>query len=92
MRCCCSRRALAWYQLASSAWRAEVSALADGGWGCWQEIDYELEGRNAERFKNNFAKTPWVKVPRIYWSCTSTKVLPAHAGLITPLCGAPVAL
>lgn len=38
-----------------------------------QEIDYELEGRNADRFRGNFAKVPWVKVPRVYWGQTSMK-------------------
>ena len=39
-----------------------------------QEIDYELEGRNADRFRRNFAGTSWVKVPRVYWPQTSMKV------------------
>lgn len=41
----------------------------------YEEIDYVLEGRNADRFRNNFASTPWVKVPGIYWDLTSTRVL-----------------
>lgn len=41
----------------------------------YEEIDYVLEGRNADRFRNNFASTPWVKVPGIYWDLTSTHVL-----------------
>ena len=100
IHCCCSSRALDQHQHASRAWWAKASAAAETCWGCWQEIDYELEGRNAERFKNNFAKTPWIKVPRIYWSCTSTKVLPSqpptpqpHAAGRTPQpCGMHAAL
>lgn len=41
----------------------------------YEEIDYVLEGRNADRFRNNFRSTPWVKVPGIYWDLTSTRVL-----------------
>lgn len=41
----------------------------------YEEIDYVLEGRNADRFRNNFASTSWVKVPGIYWDLTSTRVL-----------------
>jgi hypothetical protein len=29
---------------------------------CVQEIDYEMEGQNADRFRKNFADTPWIKV------------------------------
>lgn len=41
----------------------------------YEEIDYVLEGRNADLFRNNFASTPWVKVPGIYWDLTSSRVL-----------------
>jgi predicted unusual protein kinase regulating ubiquinone biosynthesis (AarF/ABC1/UbiB family) len=41
----------------------------------YKEIDYENEGRNAERFASDFKDIPWVKVPRIYWDFTSTRVL-----------------
>lgn len=27
-----------------------------------QEIDYELEGQNADKFRVNFQNTPWIKV------------------------------
>ena len=27
-----------------------------------QEIDYKLEGQNADRFRRNFADSPWIKV------------------------------
>ena len=40
-----------------------------------QEIDYVLEGQNADRFRTNFASTPWVKVPAIVWPLTSERVL-----------------
>lgn len=41
----------------------------------FEEIDYENEGRNAERFAKNFATDPTVKVPLIYWKYSSVHVL-----------------
>jgi len=40
-----------------------------------QELDYRLEGRNAEAFHLNFAGHPHVAVPRVYWSYTRARVL-----------------
>jgi ubiquinone biosynthesis protein len=40
-----------------------------------QELDYRLEGRNAEAFHANFAGHPHVAVPRVYWSYTRARVL-----------------
>ncbi|MGB0560448.1 MAG: ABC1 kinase family protein, partial [Spirulinaceae cyanobacterium] len=39
------------------------------------EIDYIHEGKNAERFKTNFQDFPHIRVPKVYWRYTSTKVL-----------------
>ncbi|MEA5625712.1 AarF/ABC1/UbiB kinase family protein [Nostoc sp. UHCC 0251] len=41
----------------------------------FEEIDYINEGRNAEKFANNFRNDPQVKVPGIYWRYTNTHVL-----------------
>jgi len=41
----------------------------------FEEIDYINEGRNAEKFANNFRGDPTIKVPTIYWQYTSTHVL-----------------
>lgn len=41
----------------------------------YEEIDYVAEGRNADRFRANFADVEWVKVPGIYWDLTSPRVL-----------------
>jgi len=41
----------------------------------YKEIDYENEGKNAERFANNFKDVSWIKVPKIYWNTTSPRVL-----------------
>jgi ubiquinone biosynthesis protein len=40
-----------------------------------QELDYRLEGRNAEAFRKNFAGHPHVRIPRIYWSYSRPRVL-----------------
>ena len=41
----------------------------------FEEMDYVKEGRNADRFRYNFRTWRAVRVPKIYWSHTSTKVL-----------------
>lgn len=41
----------------------------------FEEIDYINEGRNAEKFANNFRDDATVKVPVIYWRYTSTRIL-----------------
>jgi ubiquinone biosynthesis protein len=40
-----------------------------------QELDYRLEGRNAEAFHHDFSGHPHVHIPRVYWSYTRTRVL-----------------
>jgi ubiquinone biosynthesis protein len=39
------------------------------------ELDYRAEARNCETFRRNFAAHPEVKIPRVYWSYTRTRVL-----------------
>ncbi|MDO5752064.1 AarF/ABC1/UbiB kinase family protein [Arthrobacter sp.] len=39
------------------------------------ELDYLQEGRNAERFEENFAADPGIHIPRIFWETTSSRVL-----------------
>jgi predicted unusual protein kinase regulating ubiquinone biosynthesis (AarF/ABC1/UbiB family) len=41
----------------------------------FEEIDYLNEGRNAEKFAENFRDDPTVKVPAIYWHYSSHRVL-----------------
>lgn len=41
----------------------------------FEEIDYQNEGRNAERFADNFRDDPTVKIPTIYWDYSSHRVL-----------------
>ncbi|MBA2493965.1 MAG: AarF/ABC1/UbiB kinase family protein [Acidobacteria bacterium] len=40
-----------------------------------EEMDYAAEGRNAERFQENFKSWTNVHVPHIYWNATTDKVL-----------------
>lgn len=40
-----------------------------------EEMDYAAEGRNAEKFNENFADWTNVHVPKIYWHATTQKVM-----------------
>lgn len=40
-----------------------------------EEMDYSAEGRNAERFRENFTNWSNIQVPAIYWNATTSKVL-----------------
>ncbi|HKT44232.1 MAG TPA: AarF/ABC1/UbiB kinase family protein [Gaiellaceae bacterium] len=40
-----------------------------------QELDYRLEGRNAQTFHRNFAGNSHVHVPKVYWTYTRARVL-----------------
>ncbi len=40
-----------------------------------EEMDYTAEGKNAERFRDNFKSWPEIHVPKIYWHATSPRVL-----------------
>jgi ubiquinone biosynthesis protein len=39
------------------------------------ELDYRLEARNAQAFHRDFAGSPHVRVPRVYWQYTRSRVL-----------------
>ncbi|GBG69347.1 hypothetical protein CBR_g4041 [Chara braunii] len=41
----------------------------------YQEINYRQEAENAERFRKNFSKLDYVKVPSIFWDYTTPKIL-----------------
>ncbi len=40
-----------------------------------EEMDYAAEGRNAERFRENFAGWDNIHVPHIHWNATTAKVM-----------------
>jgi ubiquinone biosynthesis protein len=39
------------------------------------EIDFLLEAKNQERIAQLFERTPWMRIPRVYWDHTTEKVL-----------------
>jgi predicted unusual protein kinase regulating ubiquinone biosynthesis (AarF/ABC1/UbiB family) len=41
----------------------------------YQEIDYRLEGQNADRFRTNFKDVEWIKVPEVLWEYSNSQVL-----------------
>ncbi len=54
----------------------DLSLIVDEfGIKLFEEIDYCNEGRNAEKFADNFRDDPTIKVPLIYWRYSSVRVL-----------------
>jgi ubiquinone biosynthesis protein len=41
----------------------------------YSELNYKTEGRNADRFRQNFKDEPSIYIPWIYWEYTSERVL-----------------
>lgn len=39
------------------------------------ELDFCREGRNADRFRANFANEPYLHIPRVYWEYTTSRLL-----------------
>ncbi|HDP70278.1 MAG TPA: AarF/ABC1/UbiB kinase family protein [Actinobacteria bacterium] len=40
-----------------------------------RELDYQVEARNADRFRHNFHDDPKIKIPLIFWEYTTTRAL-----------------
>ncbi len=40
-----------------------------------QELDYRIEARNAEQFRQGFVGSETVRVPKVFWSYTRTRVI-----------------
>jgi ubiquinone biosynthesis protein len=40
-----------------------------------EELDYKIEGRNAERMRTNLSDDPRFVVPQVYWSLTSRRAI-----------------
>lgn len=55
------------YNLVELAWEFSATLRA--------ELDYRREGRNAERFRKNFADYSKVHIPEIHWDYSSGRVL-----------------
>ncbi len=50
-----------------------------------RELDYEIEARNAEVFRRNFASDERVQIPCVYWRYTTQRVLTMERVVGTPL-------
>ena len=46
-----------------------------------RELDFRLEGHNAERFSENFREEPAVSVPQVFWELTSRRILTMERSL-----------
>lgn len=56
--------------------RANVPALLqEFSRSLLEEVDYLNEGKNAERFAENFRQRRDIRVPRVVWNCTTRRVL-----------------
>jgi ubiquinone biosynthesis protein len=40
-----------------------------------EELDYKIEGRNAERLRSNLIRDPRVVIPTVHWTLTSRRVI-----------------
>lgn len=67
-----NRASRRWAAAANYNLRGLVSEFAVS---LWRELDYVLEGRNAERFAANFAANSDVHIPRVFWPTSTSKVL-----------------
>jgi ubiquinone biosynthesis protein len=52
-----------------------VGLIDEFGWTLRSELDYQREGRNAEQFRTNFARSRDVVIPKIYWELTTSNVI-----------------
>ncbi|NEQ80142.1 MAG: AarF/ABC1/UbiB kinase family protein [Moorea sp. SIO2I5] len=70
------RRLAQWVQSNVKRVRSDLVAIMDEfGARIFEEMDYQHEGRNAERFAELYGKLPEIYVPRIYWEYTGRRVL-----------------
>mmetsp|Transcript_29730 Transcript_29730/g.65790 ORF Transcript_29730/g.65790 Transcript_29730/m.65790 type:complete len:842 (-) Transcript_29730:440-2965(-) len=72
---------------ALAVWLQKVDPKTDGAARDWvaiydecsrilyQEIDYTIEGKNADTFRANFEGVDWVRVPKVLWEYTHPEVL-----------------
>ncbi len=52
-----------------------VGIAEDFAFTLHNELDYRREGRNADRFRDNFAKESYLYLPRVYWEFSTQRVL-----------------
>ncbi len=55
--------------------REWVDIIDEIGKTLFEEIDFIEEGRNADRFRRNLKHEEKIYIPKIFWQCTSRKVL-----------------
>lgn len=51
----------------------------------YEELDFSLEARNVERFRENFPEIEGIDLPKIHWPCSTSKVLTMTEMNGTPL-------
>ena len=70
------RRIAAWISNNFKRVRSDLVGIMDEfGTRIFEEMDYNQEGRNAERFAQLYGHLPDIYVPRIYWQYTQRRVL-----------------
>ncbi|MBW4657326.1 MAG: AarF/ABC1/UbiB kinase family protein [Drouetiella hepatica Uher 2000/2452] len=70
------RRLAAWISNNFTRVRSDLVGIMDEfGTRIFEEMDYNQEGRNAERFAQLYGHLPDIYVPRIYWQYTQRRVL-----------------
>jgi predicted unusual protein kinase regulating ubiquinone biosynthesis (AarF/ABC1/UbiB family) len=70
------RQLAAWVMKNVKRVRSNLVAIADElATRIFEEMDYNQEGRNAERFAELYGHLPDIYVPRIYWRYTGRRVL-----------------
>ncbi|OIO94211.1 MAG: hypothetical protein AUK03_06970 [Anaerolineae bacterium CG2_30_64_16] len=52
-----------------------VAIAEDFAFTLRNELDYHREGRNADRFRTNFAGVPYLYIPGVYWEFCTRRVL-----------------
>ncbi len=52
-----------------------VALVDEFGWTLRSELDYQREGRNADKFRENFRGSKSLTIPHIYWELTGPRVI-----------------
>lgn len=52
-----------------------VAIVEDFAFTLRNELDYRREGRNADRFRENFAKESHLYIPKVYWEISTRRLL-----------------
>ncbi len=52
-----------------------IELVEDFSFTLRNELNYVREGRNADKFRENFAHEPYIYIPRVYWDYTTPRLL-----------------